>query len=94
MESTGRTPAKRVFAISERPAKEGEARGKGWFTAIGAGWMNDDGALSITLDALPTSGKLWVRDWDAERDSPKKDRKPAERDGCATRNLGDSEPPF
>lgn len=44
-----------VFALTERD-------GKTHWTRVGVAWPNRDGSLTLTLDAIPVSGKLQVRD--------------------------------
>ena len=43
--------------------KEGEGGKKSFFTKIGAAFLNKDGkGWSIVLDALPTNGKILLRE--------------------------------
>ncbi|HEV8322693.1 MAG TPA: hypothetical protein VG389_13835 [Myxococcota bacterium] len=66
----GRTPNKKVFGIIERPSTGDGAQGtRSFFVPIGVGWVGREGALNVTLDALPVSGKLYIRDYDKERDT-------------------------
>lgn len=46
---------KQVFALTERGEKT-------YWTRIGAAFTNKDGSISVTLDALPVSGRLQIRD--------------------------------
>jgi hypothetical protein len=39
------------------------------FRRIGTGFVNQDGSLNIFLDALPVTGKLYVRDLE-EKEAP------------------------
>ena len=50
-----------VFAITERS-------GKSFWTKVGAAFTNQDGSINIELDALPTNGRLQVRDRDEPKD--------------------------
>ena len=50
-----------VFAITERGDKT-------FWTRVGAAFTNKDGSINIELDALPTSGRLQVRDRDEPKD--------------------------
>jgi len=68
-EARGKLPQKKVFSITEREPRDGEEKGKSIFTAIGAGWVNHDGSLTCVLDALPAHSKLYIRDFDASRDT-------------------------
>ena len=44
-----------------------EKNGKTWWLRIGSAYINADGSTNVYLDALPTNGKLQIRDLD-ERD--------------------------
>ncbi len=50
-------PYRVVWAITETP----EDRPDRW-TRVGIAYENRDGSVTLRLDALPTSGKLQVRD--------------------------------
>lgn len=52
-------PLKDVFTITEYG--EGE-KNKKQFTRIGIGFVNKDGSINVILDALPTNGRIHVRD--------------------------------
>jgi hypothetical protein len=41
--------------------REGKEQGKGFWVSIGSVWTNQDGSLSVTLDALPVNGRLVIR---------------------------------
>jgi hypothetical protein len=47
--------SKQVFALTERGERT-------YWTRIGAAFTNKDGSISVTLDALPVSGRLQIRD--------------------------------
>lgn len=49
-------PTHTCFNIRSR----GEDRDPYWMP-IGSGWVNRDGSLNLTLDALPMDGKITVR---------------------------------
>jgi hypothetical protein len=49
---------KTVFTVVER------GQGKSIWVRIGAGFVNKDGSWNLHLDAVPTNGKLQVRDWE------------------------------
>jgi hypothetical protein len=49
---------KTVFTVVER------GQGKSIWVRIGVGFVNKDGSWNIHLDAVPTNGKLQVRDWE------------------------------
>lgn len=52
-------PLKDVFTITEY----GEAnQSKKQFTKIGIGFVNRDGSINVILDALPTNGRIHLRD--------------------------------
>lgn len=56
---------KTVFTVVER------GQGKSIWVRIGVGFVNKDGSWNLHLDAVPTNGKLQVRDWepyDCDRD--------------------------
>lgn len=57
--------AKAVYAITERD-------GRSFWSRVGVAFSNRDGSLNISLDALPVSGRLQVRDDEPreERDRP------------------------
>jgi hypothetical protein len=55
---------KAVWAVSDR----GEGK-KSWWTRVGSAFVNKDGSWTIMLDALPTNGKLVVRE-EEQRDRP------------------------
>jgi hypothetical protein len=58
---------KTVFTVVER------GQGKSIWVRIGVGFVNKDGSLNLHLDAMPTNGKLQVRDWepfDRRADNP------------------------
>lgn len=51
-------PTHRAFSVRESN-KEG---GKGFWTAIGAAWANEDGkGFNISLDLVPLNGKIVLR---------------------------------
>lgn len=52
---------KEVYTIVER---EG---GGNWWVRVGVAWVNRDGSLNVTLNALPVNGKLHIRDPDERR---------------------------
>ena len=56
MDDQGKT-MKSVFTVVER-------QGKSYWTRIGAGFVNRDGSMNLVLDAIPTSGKIQVREWE------------------------------
>lgn len=58
MEEQSRT-MKAVYTIVER------GQGKSIWIRVGVGFTNRDGSLNLKLDALPVSGTLQVRDWEA-----------------------------
>ncbi len=51
-----------IYAISER-----EGSDRAFWTKIGAAFRNRDGSFNIHLDALPTNGKLHMREYDPQR---------------------------
>jgi hypothetical protein len=66
---------KTVFTVVER------GQGKSIWVRVGTGFLNKDGSWNLHLDAVPTNGKLQVREWepyDRERrgDSPAQDGAP------------------
>jgi len=52
---------KDVFVI--RDGKNGDS----FWTKVGAAFVNRDGSLNVLLDALPTDGKLHIRDAKAKQ---------------------------
>ncbi len=46
-----------VFAIIERPGYQ-----KAFFRKLGAAFVNNDGSVNVYLDAVPTNGKLHIRE--------------------------------
>ena len=51
---------KHVWMVEDVPASSGGARA--FWTKIGVAYENDDGSLSLTLAAIPVSGKMQIRD--------------------------------
>jgi hypothetical protein len=49
---------KTVFTVVER------GQGKSIWVRVGTGFLNKDGSWNLHLDAVPTNGKLQVRDWE------------------------------
>ncbi len=49
---------KAVFTVVER------GPGKSFWVRVGVGFENRDGSWNLRLDAVPTNGKLQVRDWE------------------------------
>ena len=49
---------KDVYTISERAGAEEKSR----WTRVGIGFVNRDNSINIVLDAIPTNGRLQVRD--------------------------------
>jgi hypothetical protein len=64
MEDQAKT-MKAVWTIVER-AQQGGAT-KSYWTRVGVGFVNRDGSMNLHLDAIPISGKLQVREWEAPR---------------------------
>ncbi len=58
-EQTQQRNMKAVFTVVER------GQGKSYWVRIGVGFVNRDGSLNLNLDAMPTNGKLQVRDWES-----------------------------
>lgn len=50
-------PGTRLNVYSPIPRKEA----KDFFLRIGTAWVNRDGSINATLDALPTNGRLHLR---------------------------------
>lgn len=40
--------------------------GKPHWVRIGVGFVNKDGSINVTLDALPTNGMLQIRNWEPQ----------------------------
>ena len=40
-------------------------QGKSFWTRVGVGFVNRDGSMTLRLDAIPMSGNLQVREWEA-----------------------------
>lgn len=51
-------PGDRLVVSTPVERKEGE---KAFFVKIGAAWVNRDGSVNVTLDALPVNGRLHIR---------------------------------
>jgi hypothetical protein len=45
---------------------QNEKTGKTHWVKLGIGFTNNDSSINLHLDALPTNGKLQLRDWDEE----------------------------
>lgn len=56
--SEAKKPWKAVYVI--RDAKD--PGDKGFWTQIGRAFTNQDGSLTVLLDALPANGRLHIRD--------------------------------
>ena len=55
-------PAYYVYQVRDKDG-QGDTRGPGIWTKIGAAWANKDGkGFSITLDAVPLHGRLVMRE--------------------------------
>jgi hypothetical protein len=52
-----------VWTVVERGLANGTT--KSYWTRIGVGFVNRDGSLTLKLDAIPISGNLQVREWEA-----------------------------
>ncbi|MBI1948489.1 MAG: hypothetical protein HYS27_22575, partial [Deltaproteobacteria bacterium] len=50
---------KHVWMVEEVPEPSGGARA--FWTRIGIAYENDDGSLSVTLSAIPVTGKMQIR---------------------------------
>ncbi len=61
--------AKRKQVLSPVTGKAG----KTFWVKLGIGYVNKDNSINLYLDALPTNGKLQIRDWE---ESPWKERQP------------------
>lgn len=57
------TKMKAVYTIIED-----EKLDKAIFRRVGVGFVNRDASLNVVLDALPVSGRLHIRDWEARRE--------------------------
>ena len=69
-EQTQSRNMKTVFTVVDR------GQGKSIWVRIGVGFVNRDGSLNLNLDAMPTNGKLQVREWepfDRRTDPPPQD---------------------
>ena len=63
---------KTVFTVVER------GQGKSIWVRIGVGFVNKDGSWNLHLDAVPTNGKLQVREWEPyDRDRERRSDAPA-----------------
>lgn len=58
-EQTQTKNMKAVFTVVDR------GQGKSYWVRIGVGFVNRDGSLNLNLDAMPTNGKLQVREWES-----------------------------
>jgi hypothetical protein len=67
---------KTVLTVVER------GPGKSFWTRVGVGFVNQDGSITLRLDAIPVNGMLQVRDWE-----------PYERRTNETPTLPTGEPP-
>ena len=50
-----------VYVISERNSKS-------FWNRIGVAFVNNDGSLNVKLDAVPVTGELQIRDYNARED--------------------------
>lgn len=51
------TSLKDVYMITEREGQE-----KKFWTRIGIGFVNRDQSINVVLDAIPTNGRIQIRD--------------------------------
>ena len=58
---------KDVYAIYE--SKNGGEKQKSRWVRVGVAFENKDGSLNLLLDAIPLTGRLQVRDREAEKPS-------------------------
>ncbi len=49
---------KTVYTVVDR------GPGKSFWVRVGVGFVNKDGSWNLHLDAVPTNGKLQVREWE------------------------------
>ena len=57
-----------IYAITERDGMD-----RAFWTKIGAAFKNRDGSFNIMLDALPTNGKLHMREVDPNKKFERRD---------------------
>lgn len=70
MKSTApRKKMKHVWMVEDAPSSPGEAPRTFW-TKIGIAVENEDGSLSLTLSAIPVTGKMIIRDESAPVTTP------------------------
>ncbi len=50
-----------VWMVEDVPASQG-AGPRAFWTKIGVAYENDDGSLSLTLAAIPVTGRMQIRD--------------------------------
>jgi hypothetical protein len=51
-----------VYVISERNSKS-------YWNRIGVAFVNNDGSINVKLDAVPVTGELQIRDYNAREDA-------------------------
>ena len=51
-----------VYTVVEKPGD------RSFWLRIGFGSVNRDGSINITLDAIPTNGKLQIRDYKPQKE--------------------------
>lgn len=54
---------KDVYTITEREGEE-----KKYWTKIGIGFVNRDNSINVVLDAVPTNGRLHIRERQKEKE--------------------------
>jgi hypothetical protein len=57
-----------IYAITERDGMD-----RAFWTKIGAAFKNRDGSFNIMLDALPTNGRLHMREVDPNKKVERRD---------------------
>ncbi|HEY8042065.1 MAG TPA: hypothetical protein VIF15_19815 [Polyangiaceae bacterium] len=77
---------KAVYTVVER------GQGKSFWVRVGIGFTNKDGSLNLHLDAIPTNGKLQVREWEAERRPESMDARPRPRPQLSPPPVSASDP--
>lgn len=56
-----RTPTHYAFAVLEQPTRNQQDETKAKWIKLGAGWENQDGSISVLLDALPLAWSAGYR---------------------------------
>ena len=69
-------PSHKCYVVEDKDDEDNEVDAKGWWTRVGSAWPHKDGkGLNVVLAAVPTNGRLVLREYseaDAKADEQRK----------------------